>query len=211
MLLATVATGSCVYHRPRFFQQEQRVSSNVCRHHQRHQQHQVIFQQHAVTLKISGGGIVSTARGKRLVTPKLAVKKRSKQATTDDASSSSILGSVFNLVNNVAGAGILTLSSGMASGTGFVTASIICAILGLLSGHCFAIVGEACELTKQSDFKGLWRTTIGSNTAWIVDAIIAVMCVACAIIYSGILGDVFTPLLSQAGVPAIYNGRTSNS
>jgi sodium-coupled neutral amino acid transporter 11 len=36
------------------------------------------------------------------------------------------------------------------------------------------------------------------------------MCLACAIIYSGILGDVFTPLLAQAGFPSQWNGRTSN-
>lgn len=142
-----------------------------------------------------------------------AAKKNNNNDLKDATSSgqSTILSSVFNLVNNVAGAGLLTLSAGMATGTGYLTAMIICAILGLLSGHCFAIVGEACELTKQGDFKGLWKTTIGSDSAWIVDAIIAVMCVACSIIYSGILGDVFTPLLAQAGFPAQYNGRTSNS
>ena len=39
---------------------------------------------------------------------------------------------------------------------------------------------------------------------------IAFMCLAAAVIYSGILGDVFTPLLSQAGFPDQWNGRTSN-
>ena len=39
---------------------------------------------------------------------------------------------------------------------------------------------------------------------------IAVMCLACAVIYSGILGDVFTPLLAQAGVPSQFNSRTTN-
>lgn len=39
---------------------------------------------------------------------------------------------------------------------------------------------------------------------------IATMCLACAVIYSGILGDVFTPLLAQAGLPDSWNGRTSN-
>jgi amino acid permease len=43
-----------------------------------------------------------------------------------------------------------------------------------------------------------------------VDSIIAFMCFAVSIIYSGILGDVFTPLLKEAGVPDHYNGRTSN-
>lgn len=60
------------------------------------------------------------------------------------------------------------------------------------------------------DSKGLWARTIGPNSTYIVDAMIAIMCIACAVIYSGILGDVFTPLLAQAGFPDKWNGRTSN-
>ena len=155
---------------------------------------------HAI-LDIRGG---ATRRQPR--TTKRAAVKSTKNTDTG----ATILSSVFNLVNNVAGAGILTLSSGMI-GTGWIPALLICALLGLLSAHCFAIVGQACELTKETSFKGLWKTTIGQQSAWMVDAIIAVMCVACCIIYSGILGDVFTPLLAQAGVPSQFNGRTSNS
>ena len=65
----------------------------------------------------------------------------------------STLSSVFNLVNNVAGAGILTLSAGMAPGTGWIPAILICAVLGVLSCHTFSIIGEACELTGEADFK----------------------------------------------------------
>jgi amino acid permease len=41
-----------------------------------------------------------------------------------------------------------------------------------------------------------------------VDTIVAIMCLACAVIYSGILGDVFTPLLESANLPNF--GRTGN-
>lgn len=116
----------------------------------------------------------------------------------------------MSIVNNVAGAGILTLSAGMAPGTGWIPAIAICAALGAASGHCFAIIGEACELTGEADFKGLWKKTISKESAYLVDAMIAIMCLACSVIYSGILGDVFTPLLDQAGLPARFNGRTSN-
>ena len=128
----------------------------------------------------------------------------------EEQGKSTILSSVFNLVNNVAGAGILTLSSGMAGGTGWIPAIIICSILGALSGHCFAIIGEACEMTGEMDFKGLWSRTIGEKSTYLVDTMIAFMCLAAAVIYSGILGDVFTPLLAQAGFPSHLNGRTSN-
>ena len=74
---------------------------------------------------------------------------------SQEEAKATILASVFNLVNNVAGAGILTLAAGMASGTGWIPAMLICAVLGLLSGHSFAIIGEACELTREADFKVL--------------------------------------------------------
>ncbi len=123
---------------------------------------------------------------------------------------SSLSSSIFNLVNNVAGAGILTLSSGVASGTGWVPAITICVVLAVLSGHCFSMIGEACELTGETNFKGLWKRTIGKKSAYLVDSMIAIMCLSCSVIYSGILGDVFTPLLKQAGFPDKWNGRTSN-
>lgn len=86
----------------------------------------------------------------------------------------------------------------------------ICAALGAISCHTFAIIGDACEMTGQQDFKGLWKKTISPESTYVVDVAIAIMCLACSIIYSGILGDVFTQLLAQAGLPAQFNGRTSN-
>jgi hypothetical protein len=54
-------------------------------------------------------------------------------AQGEEEGKATILSSVFNLVNNVAGAGILTLSSGMSPGTGWIPAMVICAVLGALS------------------------------------------------------------------------------
>ena len=165
-----------------------------------------------------------------------------------ETTKSSIPASVFNLVNNVAGAGILTLSAGMAAGTGWIPAMIICAILGAIGSHTFCIIGDACELTGQTDFKaslllllvklflrvlsssslfspalrlgwhvslffleqqqGLWAETIGKDSTYLVDSIIASMCLACAVIYSGILGDVFTPLLQSIGMDGLRRTTT---
>jgi hypothetical protein len=72
---------------------------------------------------------------------------------SEEDSKATIAASVFNLVNNVAGAGILTLSAGMASGTGWIPAILICAVLGSLSAHCFSLIGNACELTGEHNFK----------------------------------------------------------
>ena len=83
---------------------------------------------------------------------------RGGSASKEDGKSST-LSSVFNLVNNVAGAGILTLAAGMATGTGWIPAVGICSALGALGAHTFTIIGEACELTGEVDFKVRRRDT----------------------------------------------------
>eukprot|EP00965_Chrysotila_dentata_P090116 2974491-Pleurochrysis_carterae.AAC.1 len=107
---------------------------------------------------------------------------------------------IVQIVNNVAGAGILTLAAGMAAGVGWIPAIIICLTLGTISGFTFYLIGAACEMTGETSFKGLWSRTLGARSAWVVDGCIALMCLSCAIIYSGILGDVFKALLQLAGV-----------
>eukprot|EP00586_Coscinodiscus_wailesii_P015401 CAMPEP_0172516954 /NCGR_PEP_ID=MMETSP1066-20121228/280384_1 /TAXON_ID=671091 /ORGANISM="Coscinodiscus wailesii, Strain CCMP2513" /LENGTH=457 /DNA_ID=CAMNT_0013298667 /DNA_START=74 /DNA_END=1444 /DNA_ORIENTATION=+ len=129
---------------------------------------------------------------------------------SEDSGGASITSSVFNLVNNVAGAGILTLAAGKAKGTGWIPSILLCTVLGGISAHTFMLIGKACEMTGEKDFKGLWSLTMGSNTTYMVDSMIAILCTACAIIYSGILGDVFTPLLASAGLPSHLNSRSSN-
>lgn len=57
--------------------------------------------------------------------------KRSKEV--EQATKSTMASSVFNLVNNVAGAGLLALSAGQAAGTGWIPAIVIAIILGSLS------------------------------------------------------------------------------
>lgn len=64
-----------------------------------------------------------------------------------------MLSSIFNLVNNVAGAGILTLPSGQAAGTGYIPAIIIAILLGTISAHTFILIGKACQLTHEYHFK----------------------------------------------------------
>ena len=117
---------------------------------------------------------------------------------------------VLQIVNNVAGAGILTLSAGMAAGVGWVPASLLCVGLGALSGVTFYLIGAACELTGETTFKGLWAETLGGGTAWLVDLSIALMCLSAAIIYAGILGDTSTQLLRLAKLPNSLNRRSSN-
>mmetsp|Transcript_14676 Transcript_14676/g.18755 ORF Transcript_14676/g.18755 Transcript_14676/m.18755 type:complete len:556 (-) Transcript_14676:373-2040(-) len=123
---------------------------------------------------------------------------------------SGLAASAFNLVNNVAGAGILALPAGMAVGTGWVPALTICVAIGIMSGYTFQLVGHSCYIGDEYDFKSLWSKVFGRKTAWQVEAGIATLCFFCAVIYAGILGDAFTPLFDAAGLPPSLNQRHTN-
>lgn len=135
---------------------------------------------------------------------------KNKRVSIEEFLPVSIPSTVLQIVNNVAGAGILTLSAGMAGGVGSVPAALLCLALGGISGITFHMIGAACELTGQTSFKGLWAATLGSSTTWVVDTAVALMCLAAAIIYSGILGDISTQLLGLAGVSPSFNIRWIN-
>lgn len=103
-----------------------------------------------------GGAAAASSKNKKSRVAVGAFKKKNKKseaAAPAGGGNASMAASVFNLVNNVAGAGILALSAGMASGTGWVPAVLVCVLLGVISTHTFAIVGEACDLASCSDFK----------------------------------------------------------
>ena len=72
---------------------------------------------------------------------------------SDEKKGASMAASTFNLVNNVAGAGILTLAAGKASGTGWIPSVAIVASLGWAASTTFRMIAKACELTGENDFK----------------------------------------------------------
>jgi len=112
---------------------------------------------------------------------------------------SSFCTSVFNLSNNVAGVGLLTLAAGKAAGgTGWVPSIAICCSLAYASSHTFILIGKACEITGEKTFKGLWSQAFGDRTAYVVDTIVCVQCFLGGTIYIGLLGDIFLALLKGA-------------
>ena len=68
---------------------------------------------------------------------------------TPSSSGTTIAGTVANIFNNVAGAGILTLAYGM-RGVGWVPAMVTCVTVGAISGWTFYLVGTACQVHHSS-------------------------------------------------------------
>ena len=65
-----------------------------------------------------------------------------------------VLGASFNLVNNVAGCGFLTLTAG-AAGTGYLPAVGLVAFLGAVSCGSFLLLGEDALRYQASDVRSL--------------------------------------------------------
>ena len=126
-----------------------------------------------------------------------------------DEGTALLVPSIFNLVNNVAGAGLLTLSYGMSKGTGWVSSILLCCVLGAISCHTFILIGDCCSMLNERDFKGVWSRTISESTTYVVDVIIGLMCLAASIIYSGVLGDVSTEMLNAKGIKTTRAGNIS--
>lgn len=132
------------------------------------------------------------------------------EAESSKNEGSTILATVVNIFNNVAGAGILTLAYGM-RGVGMVPAIATCSVVGAISGFTFYTIGAACEFASAKSFKELWSRTLGEKTAWVVDSCISIMTFLTAIIYSTIMADLLAslgtvafPTAAAAVAPAVF-------
>jgi hypothetical protein len=98
-------------------------------------------------LQLRGG-----AQNQKQVVNVKATKAVAATKASGGGGSASFMGSVFNLVNNVAGAGILTLAAGKATGTGWIPSILIGASLAAVSAHTFTLIGKACDMSGEKDF-----------------------------------------------------------
>ena len=175
-----------------------------------HQQNRAAFSNPTpaswATISIRGGA----AQKRTLNNQKTKTTPSSATNDKDKDNGASIATSVFNLANNVAGAGILTLAAGKATGTGWIPSIAICLTLAAVSSHTFSLVGKSCDLTGLNSFKDLWAYAFRSDkSAWIVDTMVFVQCFFVSIIYTGLLGDIFSALLrGTLGIERWWTNRT---
>lgn len=106
---------------------------------------------------------------------------------------------VFNLVKNIVGAGVLSLSSGVAAfgnaPSALLPATALIAAIGVLSAFGFATIGKVCAYTGATSYQEAWERTVGSETAWIPASSAVFMTFSACLAYSMILADTFAALL----------------
>eukprot|EP00629_Pelagomonadales_sp_RCC1024_P009272 CAMPEP_0119282776 /NCGR_PEP_ID=MMETSP1329-20130426/27269_1 /TAXON_ID=114041 /ORGANISM="Genus nov. species nov., Strain RCC1024" /LENGTH=212 /DNA_ID=CAMNT_0007283437 /DNA_START=8 /DNA_END=643 /DNA_ORIENTATION=- len=140
--------------------------------------------------------------GAKRLTQQLAARGGRRARDVQVTNYGDLFGAVFNLVNNVAGCGFLTLAAG-AAGIGFVPACSLVACLGAVSCASFLMLGDDALRYGVTDVRGLWAAAVSERSAWAVDASVALFCGAAAVIYHGIVGDVFAPLLGAGPEPVV--------
>jgi len=118
------------------------------------------------------------------------------------------------MTKTIVGLGVLTLSSGLASGTGTGPATLAMAATTALGAYTWSLIGEVCEFHVahgvQCTLHDLWRASIGSSSLWIVQGATVSLCYCLCTVYLLCLGEILPPLLGLAGVPSIVRSRRAS-
>lgn len=90
-----------------------------------------------------------------------------------------------------------------------IPASILTAVMGLLSAYSFSIIGKTCEKTEATSFQDAWAKSVNPNSAWVISAGITATCFLASLAYSIIIGDSFTSLAQTFNLPAKFAQRSN--
>jgi amino acid permease len=150
-----------------------------------------LFSQKSPLVVPSGGGAK-----KNVVAP--GKKSNEIVVSTEGAS---IPNEVFNLVKGIVGVGVLSLPAGIAAfgdaPSAVLPAAALIAVIGVLSGYGFALIGRVCAYTGASSYREAWSNTVGESTSWIPAASCTFKTFFACLAFSMVLADTFSKLLGQ--------------
>jgi Transmembrane amino acid transporter protein len=134
-------------------------------------------------------------------------KKAVKAPAISNPDGASIPNEVFNLVKAIVGVGVLSLPAGIAAfadaKSAFVPAAAMIAVIGVLSGYGFAIIGKVCAYTGATSYREAWAKSIGPKTSWIPAWSAMLKTSMACLAYSMVLGDTFSSLLGTPRTPTL--------
>lgn len=126
------------------------------------------------------------------------------EVTTEGAS---IPNEVFNLVKGIVGVGVLSLPAGVAAfgsaPSAFIPAGILIAVIGILSGFGFSLIGKVCAYTGAKSYREAWSKTVGEGSSWIPAWSVTFKTFLACLAFSMVLADTFSSLLESSRNPTL--------
>ena len=117
--------------------------------------------------------------------------------------------SILNLVKNIIGTSMLSMSFGVAC-SGVVPSVVMCLVFGALSAFTFGIMGVLCGEAKVTSFRGVCEKYIHPKSGVWIDLILALYTLPACIAYSIFVCDCMRKMivaLAPAAADAFYTSR----
>ena len=121
------------------------------------------------------------------------------------AAEASPASTILSILKSIVGAGIFSLSAGLATGPGLLPSCLMLLLLGSTSAYTFYIVGRAAAETGCTTNKQLWERLVDERTGWIYDVIVGVLCLGGLVQFMGTMANLVQfigPWLAQLTFPA---------
>lgn len=84
-----------------------------------------------------------------------------------------------------------------------IPATVLIALIGILSGFGFFLIGKVCAYTGATSYRDAWSKSVGESTSWIPAASCTIKtCLAC-LAFSMVLADTFSALLQTSRNPTL--------
>ena len=112
-----------------------------------------------------------------------------------------ILNQIYNhLIDFVQIPGIAAFGD---SPSAVIPATALIALIGILSGFGFFLIGKVCAYTGATSYRDAWSKSVGESTSWIPAASCTIKtCLAC-LAFSMVLADTFSALLQTSRNPTL--------
>ena len=126
--------------------------------------------------------------------------RRSRGIVNPDGAS--IPNEVFNLVKAIVGVGVLSLPAGVAAfgsaPSAIIPAASLIAVIGILSGYGFQLIGKVCAYTGATSYREAWSKSVGPGSSWIPAWSTTCKTFLACLAFSMVLADTFSSLLETS-------------
>mmetsp|Transcript_52681 Transcript_52681/g.138993 ORF Transcript_52681/g.138993 Transcript_52681/m.138993 type:complete len:478 (-) Transcript_52681:23-1456(-) len=117
------------------------------------------------------------------------------------------LQTIFNIVKNIVGEGMLSLSAGVAAGTGVITGAIIVFLFGGFLGYTFNVMGRVCHATGKNSHKECAKVVGGPILARGMAGVCMLKTASTCISYAIVVSQSVPRILAYLDVAGWYTER----